>query len=93
MFWVAGAKGGRVEKKGIFGMGVLEDRTHWREKGMFLKVREVMEAGSPRKTGHRFPLIVQNGYTSAQMKNRIKRLWKYKHQRQDHLFFPTDENG
>lgn len=49
MFWVAGAKGGGVEKKGIFGMGVLEDRTHWREKGMFLKVREVMEAGEPEK--------------------------------------------
>lgn len=38
-----------MEKKGIFGMGVLEDRTHWREKGMFLKVREVMEAGKPEK--------------------------------------------
>lgn len=54
-------------------MGVVEGRTHWRERGCSQKVREVVEAGELRKALHGFPLIVQNGYTSAQMKNRKKK--------------------
>lgn len=38
-----------VEKKGIFGMGVVENRIHWRERGCSQKVREMVEAGEPEK--------------------------------------------
>jgi hypothetical protein len=93
-------RGGGGVKRGVWGRWIkreyLEwvwgDKTHWRERGDLKRERWRLE--SLIKAQHRIPLIVQNDYKSAQMKNRIiKRLWKYKHQRKDLVFFPTDEKG
>lgn len=59
---------------------------------MLSKVREMVEAGEPEK-GSTQVFFDSPKWLHISLNEKQKKIWKYKHQRQDFLFFPTDENG
>lgn len=76
-----------LDKKGVLGMGMGRWNTLQGE-GRSWKLERWWWWDSLGRAQHRIPLRVCNGSKSAQMKNRVRGLWKYKHQRQDLIFFP-----